>query len=163
MFRITSISRLFLPLFLPLLLLAAPCAELSAAPATLADGTAIEIGRAGSKVYVLSPDGRRSPLWNGVHTLASGARLTIRGGVLSSVPWQSGGGRPRQDACVTLIERVCGRDRQCSDGTACELAQQLQTLEAEARAARRPGLPPATSSQCDQALLDVGYFKPCRQ
>ena len=142
--------------------LAVCSAGLSAAPATLADGTAIEIGRPGAKVYVVSPDGRRYPLWNGVFSLRSGARLTIRGGVLSSTPQFTDGGRDARDSCLILVERVCGREQQCGDSTACDLARQLQTIEAGAQASQPPRPPGAGGSQCDKALRDSGYFKPCR-
>ena len=135
----------------------------SATTAQLMDGAVVDMGPPGSQVYIVKPDGGRYPLWNGVHQLSNGTTLTIRGGVLATEPWSSQGAMPMHGRCRTLVDKVCGVHGQCSDATACELARQMADIEARGgnAAGPAPGAP-SESEQCETALRDEAYFKPCR-
>ena len=128
------------------------------ATAILADGSTVDWNTPGSQVYVVGADGNRTPLWNGVHSLRNGGHITIRDGVLAGRPWSSDGTVARTGLCRQLVDRVCGKDGACTDASSCEMARQIAELERQAATATAPG----TESQCDAALRDHAYFKPCR-
>ena len=144
-----------------LLCLVALLTSRAAFPATavLADGSMVDWNAPGSLVYVVTPDGDRTPLWNGVHSLRNGGRITIRNGVLAGRPWSADGPVAQTGLCRQLIDRVCGKDGACGSDTACEMARQIAGLERQATSTANA---PGTESQCDVALRDHGYFKPCK-
>jgi hypothetical protein len=134
-----------------------------ATTAQLMDGSVVDIGSPGSRVYIVQPDGDRHPLWNGTHQLNNGATLTIRGGVLATPPWSSQGRISMHGRCRTLVDKVCGVHGQCSEATACKLARQMADIEAgEDSAAAPASQAPSESEQCETALHDEAWFKPCR-
>lgn len=140
-------------------LLLAMGTAVTATTAQLADGSVVDMGSPGSKVYIIDPDGNRHPLWNGVHQLNNGAQLTIRNGVMVTEPWSPGGQMARTGRCQTLVDKVCGTHGQCSEATACDLARQLVDMEAREEPGVRQGS--SVGAQCDTALRDEDYFKPC--
>jgi len=127
--------------------------------AELADGSIVGWGSPGSQVYLIGTDGSRTPLWNGVHRLHNGAQLTIRNGVLSGEPWSADGVHRHEGRCRQLIDRVCGDNGSCSNRIACRIARQIADMEIEAGAAATA---PGMASQCEYALRDQAYFRPCR-
>lgn len=141
------------------LLLAVATDPTPASSAQLVDGSVVDMGSPGSKVYILDPNGNRRPLWNGVHQLKDGSQLTIRNGVLVSEPWSAGPSPPPTGRCSELVDTVCGKDGQCSDTTPCKLARQLLDMESDQQP--NAGQGPAVGSQCDSALRDPAYFTPC--
>ena len=131
-----------------------------AATAVLSDGSIIDWSSPGSQVWLLSADGGRIQLWNGVHSLRGGGQLTIRNGVLATRPWSDQGVLPSEGLCQQLVNRVCGNDGHCSDTTACKLARQMEALERQSGGgADTPGSEP----QCQVALRDRAFFKACQQ
>jgi len=135
----------------------------SATTAQLMDGSVVDMGSPGSRVYIVEPDGNRHPLWNGTHQLSNGATLTIRGGVLATEPWSSQGTISMHGRCRTLVDKVCGTHGQCSDATVCKLARQMADIEARGDTSMAPpSQAPSESEQCETALHDEAYFKPCR-
>lgn len=126
--------------------------------AELADGSIVDWDSPGSPVYLIGADGSRRPLWNGVHRLHDGAQLTIRNGVLSGDPWSTDGLHRHAGRCRKLVDQVCGDDGSCSNSTACHIARQIAEMEIEAGAAATA---PGVESQCEIALRDQAYFKPC--
>jgi hypothetical protein len=130
-----------------------------ATTAALSDGAIVDWSSPGSRVWLLSDDGSRTPLWNGVYTLRDGGQLTIRNGVLATPPWSDQGVLPSQGLCQQLVNRVCGSDGHCSDSTACKLARQMDAMERQSgNTTDAPGSPP----QCQLALRDSAFFKACQ-
>ena len=130
-----------------------------AVTAVLSDGAIVDWSAPGSRVWLLSDDGGRSPLWNGVHSLRDGGQLSIRNDVLVTGPWSGQGALPQHGPCQQLLERVCGNDGRCSDTTACELARQMETMQ---RQSATDANPPGVPSQCEMALRDPAFFKLCQ-
>lgn len=130
-----------------------------AATAALSDGSIIDWTSPGSQVWLLSADGSRRPLWNGVHSLRDGGQLIIRNGVLAGQPWSDQGTLPTQGLCQQLVNRVCGGDGHCSDDEACKLARQMEAMERESGAGANA---PGSESQCQIALRDPAFFKACQ-
>jgi hypothetical protein len=65
--------------------------------------------------------------------------------------------------CRSLLRRVCGQRSECAEAPACKAARQLAEMEIEERlSAAQPELNPRAAGQCTQALLDKGFFLPCR-
>jgi len=154
-----SSIHLLIAVVLSLLLNAAA----SATTAQLMDGSVVDMGPPGSRVYIVKPDGNRYPLWNGTHQLSNGATLTIRDGVLATEPWSSQGSMPMHGRCRALVDKTCGTHGQCSAATACKLARQMADIEAQGDSATLPASQaPSQSEQCETALHDEAYFKPCR-
>jgi hypothetical protein len=66
--------------------------------------------------------------------------------------------------CRTLVEKVCGKGDRCGSETACDASRQLLDMAQQERA---PGSPDATAAltpsehQCQEALSDEVFFKPC--
>jgi len=154
--------RISVRILLRFALLAASLAASQASHATtavLSDGRIIDWSTAGSQVWLLSANGSRSPLWNGVHTLRGGGQLTIRNGVLASRPWSEQGALPEDGLCQQLVNRVCGDGGDCSDTTACKLARQMEAMD---RQAGSPASAPGAEPQCTAALRDPAFFRACR-
>jgi len=156
--HINSSIRLLIPL---MSLFLSP--TVSATTAELMDGSVVDISSPGVRVYIVEPDGNRHPLWNGTHQLNNGATLTIRGGVLATEPWTSQGTISMHGRCRTLVDKVCGAHGQCSGSMGCKLARQMTDIEAQGDPATLPASQaPSESEQCETALHDEAYFKPCR-
>lgn len=130
-----------------------------AATAALSDGSIVDWSSPGSRVWLLSGDGSRTPLWNGVHTLRDGGQLTIRNGVLATRPWSEQGVLPSEGICQQLVNRVCGNDGRCSDSTACELARQMEAMQRQYGDDQQAA---GSETQCQVALRDRQYFKACK-
>lgn len=144
--------------------------------ARLSDGSGVEVDASTHRAWRLE-DGRRTPLWDGVHRLEDGSVVIVRDGVAVPNPamldtWSEAPPRqPREagresDACRELVRRVCGEgegdNAACAGGEPCRLARDLLKmsaeslpLEAEIQAESSVG------TQCREAMTNP-FFAPCR-
>jgi hypothetical protein len=121
--------------------------------------------------------GVEAPLWDGTHVLEDGSTLIVRSGTVVPTQRILESGRVTEmdqardwvgkaivgySPCERLVRRVCGDTQQCRSGTPCSVAEQLQGMEKEERAASdNPNLMTYTSDQCEQSLNDRTYFQAC--
>ncbi len=137
----------------------------------LQDGSRIRVDPNTNRGTVVTPDGARTQLWDGVHRLQDGSEITVRSGVV--VPNKAildiQRGLPparslREEAgvspCRQLESLVCGPGDECADGEACGQARQLVRFEKEEKEDSIPGFEQAPQ-QCRDALQLTDYFKPC--
>jgi hypothetical protein len=121
--------------------------------------------------------GVETPLWDGTHKLQNGSILIIRDGIAvpnldimesrQQVPPSS----PEEwmdvkivgySPCEKLVNKVCGKDAECSDQPACNPVRQLRDREDEERKeSSNPNLMTYTSGQCLRALRDTEFFVAC--
>jgi hypothetical protein len=145
----------------------------------LEDGTRIEINTQTNRAEVIGEGGRRTPLWDGIHTLRDGSTVRIQSGVvIPELPIVEAPQRPNQEypapelaeremaglvsQCERLVEKVCGLRRQCSGTQGCDAAQQLLAMEREERGkATSPVAMTPSGSSCREALHDEGFFARC--
>jgi len=126
----------------------------------------------------ITQDGVTTPLWDGTHRMEDGSILIIRQGeVVPNEPVLEARERPKPQEeewaaepivgytpCERLVRRVCGREEQCADDEACNLARQLLNMEQDERAdADNPNLTTYTSARCLGVEKDVGVFPACKQ
>lgn len=144
--------------------------------ARLSDGSGVEVDASTHRAWRLE-DGRRTPLWDGVHRLEDGSVVIVRDGVAVPNPdmlktWNEAPPRRpavterESDACRELVRRVCGEGEgesaACAGSEPCRLARELLKmsaeslpLEAEIQAESSVG------AQCREALTNP-FFAPCR-
>jgi hypothetical protein len=144
--------------------------------ARLSDGSGVEVDASTHRAWRLE-DGRRTPLWDGVHRLEDGSVVIVRDGVAVPNPamletWNEA--LPRRpdvteresDVCRELVRRVCGEgeaeNATCAGSEPCRLARELLKmsaeslpLEAEIQAESSVG------AQCREAMTNP-FFAPCR-
>jgi hypothetical protein len=133
-------------------------------------GAAIAIDPATNKATIATPNGVRTPLWDGVHRLDDGRTLTVRSGVvvpdvdMSTVrhdPPPVEEDPTAVSPCVALVRRACGVKGECAGQTPCDLAGQLMQFETEERR-ERPATPPTVVlQQCRDALTSPTTFPVC--
>jgi len=135
---------------------------LFAETAALSDGRVVDWTTPGSEVFIITANGSRIPLWNGVYQLRTGEQFNVGNGVLTVAPWSAEGLPDQSAVCRQLVDRVCGKNGRCSGESACDMARQIATLEREAATDAATGAArPGGESQCEVALRDRVYFKPC--
>ena len=144
--------------------------------ARLSDGSGVEVDASTHRAWRLE-DGRRTPLWDGVHRLEDGSVVIVRDGVAVPNPdmlktWNEAPPRRtdvterESEACRELVRRVCGEGEgesaACAGSEPCRLARELLKmsaeslpLEAEIQAESSVG------AQCREALTNP-FFAPCR-
>ncbi|MCP4042181.1 MAG: hypothetical protein GY731_09540 [Gammaproteobacteria bacterium] len=142
----------------------------------LQDGSQVQVDTQSNKATV-SRGGVQAPLWNGVHRLENGSTVTIREGVMvpntevveaKRSPWHTSGQPFVVDgpsACGILQRKVCGLQGECGDSSPCAFARQLISLEEEEVKERETGKYASafqmTQTQCQEALIDEGFFPTC--
>ncbi|BCU06488.1 hypothetical protein Atep_11650 [Allochromatium tepidum] len=144
--------------------------------ARLSDGSGVEVEASTHRAWRLE-DGRRTPLWDGVHRLEDGSVVIVRDGVAvpnpamletwnEAPPRRPGMTERESETCRELVRRVCGEgeaeNAACAAGESCRLARELLEmsaeslpLEAEIQAESSVG------TQCREALTNA-FFAPCR-
>ncbi len=137
----------------------------------LQDGSRIRVDPNTNRGIVVTPNGARTQLWDGVHRLRDGSEITVRSGVVvpnkeildvqrglppSRATEKEEGGSP----CLKLMHSVCGPGDECADQPQCGQARQLVQFEKEEKEDRVPGFEQAPQ-QCRDALQQEDYFKPC--
>ncbi len=137
----------------------------------LQDGSRIRVDPNTNRGTVVTPDGARTQLWDGVHRLRDGSEITVRSGVVvpnkEILDIQRGlppARRQAQEAgvspCRKLELMVCGPGDECAEREACSQARQLVRFEKEEKEDSVPGFEQAPQ-QCRDALQLEDYFKPC--
>jgi hypothetical protein len=134
----------------------------------LRDGSQITIDPVTNKV-TRQWQGESRMLWDGVHQLENGAVIIIRDGVVvkDSVVLQAQQEQQRkelQEACMTLVRKVCGPRNECESHPACDPARQLLLMEdEELHGGSWPGSRPESSRQCLEALSNETFFQACSE
>ena len=134
------------------------------------NGARIEVDRETHKAWRLE-DGRRAPLWDGVHRLEDGSVVIVRDGV--AVPsesmlgdWSEPSSEPtRLDestaVCRELVARVCGEDGRCDQREPCRLARELLGMaDEESRSGPEFRARGSSAEHCREALGN-DFFVPC--
>lgn len=137
----------------------------------LQDGSRVRVDPNTNRGTVVTPNGARTQLWDGVHRLRDGSEITVRSGVVvpnkeildvqrglppSRAMGKEEGGSP----CLKLMHSVCGPGDECADQPECTHARQLVQFEKEEKEDNVPGFEQAPQ-QCRDALKQEDYFKPC--
>ena len=64
--------------------------------------------------------------------------------------------------CEKLVRKVCGREDECADTEACDMARQLQDMESQEREeSTSRSLTTYTSNRCRMVESDPGLFPEC--
>lgn len=142
---------------------------------TLRDGSRLQVDPLTRRPVVTTPHGTTTQLWDGVHQLQDGSTVTVRSGVI--VPTRQMLEAPVvpkpvpaevPSTCLVLVRKTCGLHDECRDQESCDHAQQLLQIERDEEVESRSssligGHTLQTTRQCEQALADEAFFKPCER
>jgi hypothetical protein len=143
----------------------------------LQDGSVVTVDPDTNRATV-QRNGVTAPLWDGHHRTEDGSLLIIKRGIATpnkAIIESRRAPPPRvedwEDApivgyspCERLVRTVCGKQDECADVEACELAWQLLTMEQEERInSANQNLMTFTSGQCLKAKKDRELFTVCRK
>ncbi|MCU0937363.1 MAG: hypothetical protein MUF66_15230 [Gammaproteobacteria bacterium] len=141
---------------------------------TLKDGSRLQVDPLTRRPVVTTPLGTTTQLWDGVHHLRDGSTVTVRSGVIVptrqmlEAPVAKPAPAEGPSACLVLVRKTCGLHDECRDQESCGHAQQLVQMEREEEVESRGsslivGQSLQTTRQCEQALADASFFKPCNR
>jgi hypothetical protein len=140
-------------------------AEESAWEGQLQDGSQITIDPTTNKV-TRTKNGESTLLWDGVHQLDNGAVIIVRDGIVVKDRailqlQQEEEKKQIQEACMTLVRKVCGPRNECEDHPACDPARQLLQMEQDEMRAEWVNSVPESSRKCLEAQSNEAFFAPC--
>jgi hypothetical protein len=153
------------------LLAGAAFAETTPWQGRLTDGSRLQVDPTTRRATVIGPEGIPRQPWDGVHRLEDGSTVTIHSGV--AVPTRQMAEAPparavvtdRPSACLVLVRKTCGLHDECRDHEACGHANQLIQFERDEEAELKGSTLGSTyleaTHNCEQALQDEAFFKPC--
>jgi hypothetical protein len=143
--------------------------------ARLSDGSGVEVDASTHRAWRLE-DGRRTPLWDGVHRLEDGSVVIVRDGVAvpnpamletwnEAPPRRPGATERESDVCRELVRRVCGEgegeNAACAGSEPCRLARELLEMSAESLPVEvEVQAESSVGTQCREALTNA-FFAPC--
>ena len=133
---------------------------------TLQNGSQVSVNPNTGKATVVTPQGAKTMLWDGVHKLENGSTIIVRDGVVvpdvpmagarHEVPTPTT--RKTAPPCVVLERTTCGLGGECAQSEACRLSRQLLKFESE----EVPGSLSEATAQCREALGQKDTFQPCQ-
>lgn len=132
---------------------------------TLQDGSQIAIDPDTNKV-MRSSEGESHALWDGVHQLDNGAVIIINDGVVVKdmavlKVEQENIRRQHEEACMTLVRKVCGPRNECDKQPSCDAARQLLVLENEERHNEWGDTNTESTKSCIRSLSQEDFFQAC--